>query len=191
MASEVEICNRALQKLGQPIITSLTENSVAARACNTAFIPVKLAELRKHNWSCAIKRVQLAADTDEPIFGKDYSYTLPADFLRLLPRDPEDNLNDRDWQIEENRKLITNEAAPFNMRYIKNITDPNEMDPLFREALSSKLALEICYAVTQSNTLKESLREDYKDAIREAKRTNGIERVPQESSEDSFITARR
>jgi len=189
MASKVEICNRALQKLGAKRITDLTEDSVNARACNVAYEPVKLSELRKHPWNCAIKRVQIAASATPPEFGRTNSFPLPSDFVRLLPPYPEMNVNDLDWQIE-GKAIYTYDDAPLNVRYIYDVTDPNEMDMLFREALATELAIELCEELTQSNTKKAGLKDDYKDIIKEAKRTNGIENVGQEPPDDPFITVR-
>jgi len=189
MASKVEICNRALQKLGAERITSLTEDSVNARACNVAFEPTKLAELRLHPWNFAIKRAQLAASATPPAFGRPNSFPLPADFVRLLPPYPEMNTNDLDWQIE-GKSIYTFDDAPLNVRYIYDVTDPNEMDVLFRESLAAKLAVELCEELTQSSSKQDSLATAYELSIRNAKRNNGIENVGQEPPEDPFITVR-
>ena len=189
MASKVEICNRALQKLGAERITSLTEDSVNARACNVAYEPVKLSELRAHPWNFAIKRAQLPASATPPEFGRPNSFPLPSDFVRLMPPYPEANTNDLDWQIE-GKQIYTFDSAPLNVRYIYNVTDPNEMDVLFREALATKIALELCEEFTQSPSKKADIKDDYKNIIREARRTNGIENVAQQPPEDTFITAR-
>lgn len=189
MASTVEICNRALQKLGANTVISLTDNSVNARACNLAFEPCKKAELRSHTWNFAIKRAQLSAEVPAPIFGKQNQFPVPNDFLRLLPPDPLDNLNDLDWQIE-GRKILTDFSAPLEIRYIYDVTDPNEMDAIFREALSTRIALEICEQLTQSNTKKADLKDDYKQIIQTARRTNAIENIAAEPPEDVWITTR-
>lgn len=189
MASKVEIANRALQKLGARRIVSLGEDSVNGRAINTAYEPVKLAELRKHSWSFAVKRASIAADAAAPLFNRGVSYQLPSDFVKLLAQDPEQNMNDLDWQIE-GRKIITNETAPLEIRYIYNVDDPNEMDALFRETLSSKLALELAEELTQSNTKKEALLRAYKDTIAEARKANAFERVSQVPQSDSWVTIR-
>lgn len=189
MASTVEICNRALQKLGASRIVALTDNSPNARACNLAYIPVLYSELRKHSWSCAIKRAELAALSTAPLFGKTNAFQLPADFLRLLAPDPEENLNSHDWQIEQN-KIYTNYSSPLQIRYIFKLEDAEIMDDLFREALSAKLAMEMCEEITQSNTKKQLLRQDYIDAIREAKRVNAIERPALDTPEDTWLTVR-
>lgn len=189
MASEVDICNRALQKLGAERIQSLAQDHRNARACAAAYESVRDAELRAHPWSFSVKRAQLAADSDAPSFGRANAFQLPADCLRLLSPYPEDNLNSLDWQIE-GRAIYTDDDAPLEIRYVAQITDPNVMDVLFREALAAKLALELCEELTQSNTKKQLLKQDYKEAILEARRTNAIERVSAEPPEDTWITVR-
>lgn len=189
MASKVEIANRALQLLGAKRIVSLTEDSRNARAVNAAYEPVKKAELRKHPWGFAITRVALAADATAPAFTKTNSFPMPSNCLRPLAPDPEVNYNDLDWIIE-GRAIITNDSAPLNLRYVRDVDDPNIMDPLFREALSAKIAREICEEITQSNTKISTADAVYKEAIDEAKRVNAIEKVAAKPPEDEWITVR-
>jgi len=186
MASEVGICNRALQHLGALRIASLDETSVEARACNNAYEPVRDALLRSHPWSFAIKRASLAADATDPEFDPPGTrYPFPTDALRiLLP-----NSTDCDWTIED-RYILSDWTAPLEVRYVAQITDPNTMDPLFREALAAKLAIEMCEEITQSNTKLAGLLEKYKDIIHDAKRSNAIERPAQDLREDDWLTAR-
>lgn len=189
MASNADIANRALQKLGAKRITILTEDSRNARAVNAAFETLKEAELREHPWNFAIKRVQLAAETTAPPFGRARYFQLPSDFLRILPPDPEYNMNDLDWQIE-GRLIATNDSAPLDVRYIYNVTDPNTMDVLFRECFAARIAMELCEELTQSNTKKAAAEADYDNAIAKAKRTNAIERVAAKPPEDTWVTVR-
>ena len=189
MASTVEIANRALQILGAKRIVSLTEDSRNARAINAAFEPVKRAELRKHPWSFAIKRVQLAADATAPAFTKTNSFPLPSDFIRLLSPDPEVNFNDLDWNIE-GQSIITNDDAPLDARYIYDVTNPNIFDMLFREALAAKLAEQLCEEITQSNSKVATAQSFYTTAIAEAKRANAIEKVAEEPPTDTWVSVR-
>jgi hypothetical protein len=189
VASKVEIANRALQLLGAKSITSLTEDSRNARSINLAYEPVKLAELRKHPWNFAIKRAQLAASTTEPLFNRENSFPLPSDCVRLLSPDPEVNFNDLDWQIE-GRNIITDWDDPLDVRYIYDVTDPNEMDVLFRELLSSKLAMELCEEITQSNSKKADAKAMYDEILAQAKKANAIEKVAERPPEDEWITIR-
>jgi len=189
MSDAVQICNRALQRLGAKRITSLTQDVPNARSCNFAYEPVRDAELRAHTWSCAVKRAQLAEDSTEPLFGKSARFALPSDFLRLLPLDPVQNDNTFDYQIEAGY-IYTNYTAPLNIRYVYRLESVPLMDTLFREALSMRLAMELCEEITQSNTKLQLLQDDYKRVLREARRVNAIERVAQDPPDDTWITVR-
>ena len=114
---------------------------------------------------------------------------MPSDFLRLLPPDDDYNYNDLDWQIE-GKKILTNDGAPLNVRYIYRVSDPNQYDSLFVEALACRLAVELCEQLTQSNTKAQIVRDDYVRAIREAKRLNAFENKPAEQQTDTWITCR-
>lgn len=187
MASETSICNRALQKLGAERIVDIDEDSSNARACKALYSELRDAELRSHPWSFSIQRVQLAAEALAPAFGKAYSFQLPSDFLFL--REDDFNSLSKDWIIE-GRKLLTDEGGPLNIRYNKQITDPNEMDSLFRELLSTIMALELCEELTQSNSKKEGLKDDYKQIVNKAKKANAIERIALQPPEDEWVTVR-
>lgn len=194
MTSVVGICNRALQKLGASAISALDENSKNARECSSAYESLRDAELRSHPWGFAIKRVQLPASSTAPAFGRARMFTLPADNLRLLAQYPELNDNHNDWQVESDNEgspaILTNDAAPLNVRYVARMEDPTVFDAMFVEALASRIAYELCEAITQSNTKKQAAAQDYTRAISEARRINAIERVAQKPPEDEWVTVR-
>jgi hypothetical protein len=185
MASQVEICNLALQKLGASLIIDLSEGSQAADACNASYNHVRDSELRAHPWNFAIKRAVLAADVATPAFDYSYQFTLPVDCLRVLP--PVDY--DVDWRIE-GRKIVTNWTAPLYIRYIAQITDPNEYDRGFIEVLACAIALHLCETLTQSNQKLQNIGQMYQKAIRDAKRQNAFENISEDMPEDSWIVAR-
>jgi hypothetical protein len=189
MASQTDICNRALQKLGAKRIVSLSDDSPSARACITAYDTVRQAELRAHNWNFAISRQVLAADALAPEFGRAYSYTLPSGCLKIIDPYPEQNLNDRDWVIE-GRKIYTNDVAPLNVRFISDITDTSLFDALFVESFAARMAVEMCEQLTQSNTKKDLLQKEYIQNIREARKASSIEKRPIEPATDTWLTVR-
>lgn len=190
MASEVEIANRAISRVGGTRITSLTEASVNARAVNAVFTTLRDAELRAHSWNFAIKRARLAADATAPAFGPANAYVLPSDYLKLLPPDKNQHYNDLDWQIE-GRRILSDTAAPLDIRYIYRVTDPNEMDPLFREAFAMRIAMTICEPLTQSNTKIQLITADYEAAIRAARKADAFEEVAIEPPEDTWLSVRQ
>lgn len=190
MATETDICNFALQKLGAKAISSLDEDSRNGRACNEVYTMVRDAEYETNRWNFTIVRASLAASPLPPVFGDDDNvYPLPADFIKLVSPDPETNYNDRDWRVE-GRNIISFYSAPLNIRYVSRVTNPGLMPPLFVQALSARLAIELCELLTQSNTKKATLAAEYKTSIAEAKKSNGIQNPPTDAALDTWITAR-
>lgn len=189
MASEVGICNRALQKLGASSILSLTEDSTEGRACNLAYKPVRDALLRSHWWSFSIKRASLAASSTSPLFGYDNQFPLPSDYLKLIPPDHREKVYMTDWKLEDGF-IRTNDDAPLEIRYVSRVTDPNKFDALFIEALSARLAMEMCEQLTQSNAKRQLAMQEYQDSIREARKHNAFENPPVEAPDGSWITSR-
>jgi hypothetical protein len=197
MASAVDICNLALQRLGAKSIGALTEDTTAGRECNRVYEHARDSELRSHEWSFARTRIELAADSAVPSFGYAVQYTLPSDYVRLLPARTVTNDTTSlggldpniDWQIE-GRKILTNDTAPLQIVYLKKVTDPNDFDELFTDVLVSRIAMDVAEKITQSNTKKTDAQNRYTLAKQDAKRINAYERPPQESPTDEWIVAR-
>lgn len=188
--SAVAICNLALTKLGETRIRALTEDSANARACNSCYDLILDQELRAHPWNFAVKRTTLAPSSVEPESDYDYAFPLPSDYLRLLPP----ARRGLDWKIENHEgrpAILTNDGDSLEIRYIARITDPTVYDSLFVKAFSLALADHLCEAITQSNTKKADIRNDKRDALREARRMNAFEKTSDEPAEDPWLTARR
>lgn len=198
MASEIQVANRALTKLGAARIISFDDDNKQGRAIKSCFYDLRDDELRAHRWSFAMKRTTLAADADAPAYGYKYQYTLPADFLRL------DMVNDRypsaimdnyigaeynDWTIEGG-KILTDDSGEMKLRYIARVTEPNAWDVNFREALSCRIAAELAEDLTQSNQKRQLAWDEYKRAITQAVRTNAIEKPPVMPPDDQWVISR-
>lgn len=198
MASVIQVANRALTKLGSARITSLSDDVKAARSISSCFEDIRDDELRAHRWQFSMKRTTLAALADAPVFGYTYQYALPSDFLRLdmindeYPSAVMDNYigaETQEYMIEGN-VILTDIEAPLKLRYISRIEDPNAWDVNFREAMASRLAAELAEDLTQSDTKKQNAAKDYDRAIRQAVRTNSIERPPATPPDNSWIVSR-
>lgn len=198
MASTIEAANTALSKLGSATITSLTDNTKAARAISRRFDAVRRAELRRHRWTFAIVRAALPAMTTAPSWGYSLQYQLPADLLRLdqvsefwYVTNLVDYVNGEMKFFEvEGGKILTDLPAPLNIRYSTDVVDPNKWDAAFYEMFASRLAYEICEELTQSSTKKQDLIADYKTSRSEAIAANAIERPPTMLPDDSWVFSR-
>jgi len=169
MASVVGICNGALNQLGATTILSLTEDSKNARLCNSRYTQVRDALFRTHPWNCLQKRIELALDASAPTWGFKYSYTLPADCLRLL------RILDYDTNYKvEGRKVLSN-SETMKILYVSRVTDPNEYDELLRETISASLGADIAFGVTSNNQTAKNMYELFKDKLRDARFVDSTE----------------
>lgn len=190
MASVVDICNIALQKLGAGRITSISQDAVNARACLTAYEHCKKAALERHPWRFATKRASLPADVPTPDWGKSSSFELPADYIRLLNDYPEMNSTARDFEIE-GRKIFTNYTAPLEIRYVYDVQDTSLFHPLFCEVLACDMADQMCEALTQSNSKKQAIVSDRDRALSDARKANAFVSIAQVAPMSPWITGRQ
>lgn len=185
-ASDVFICNLALQALGQPAITALTENSVAARECNRCYEHLRDLLVTTHRWHFAEAQDQIAAESTAPSFGYAYAFPWPSDCLRPLP--PNDYT--LDWKMQ-GRKILSDDSGPLDLIYLKRVADTAQFPATFTQYLALKMAHHMCEKLTQSNTKKASLAEDIREARAEAKKANDFADLSPEPPEDAWISAMR
>jgi hypothetical protein len=185
MASVVDVINKALDLLGHGAITSLGDGTKAANLATRDWPLVRDLVLRDHPWNFAVKRSTTAPLVEAPAWGFSYQHEFPSDLLRLLEiRD----LRADEYQIEGN-KILTDESVLY-LRYIRQVTDPNEYDALFIDTVSLRLAYEMCESLTQSNTKRELLWRDYENSMTRAKLVDAQENPPTVFAEDSWLESR-
>ncbi len=198
MAGQVEIVNRALTKIGEQRILSLSDDVEAARSADSLWDIVRDAELRIRRWKFSITRASLAALVSTPDWGFDYQYQLPSDCLRVVQVGeyyPGVSLTDyrsadeTEWRVE-GRKILTNEAAPLKIRYIARIEDTGEWDAAFVEAFACRLAAELAERLTQSNTRRQLAWDEYKLAVGMAVRADAIEAAPEPLPDSEWVLSR-
>lgn len=200
MASTVDIANYALNSLGASNISSFTENSKAARIVNQRYEGVRDAVFRAHPWNCLIRRAELAQETTPPAFGYANQYALPTDpfCLRVLEFSngtlsyPQDNILSNSGGpvfVIEGRKLLTDEGVA-RIKYVGRITDPQQYDASLTEALSARLAAEICYAITGSTSMVQMQTAMYDAKINEARFNDATEGATQRLEASDFIESR-
>lgn len=199
MASNVQIANSALTKLGAARIMSLSDNKKEAREINAIFELRRDHLLRSYNWSFAMERTTLPALDETPAWGYSYLYQLPTDCLRVVQVDDmwvvpglADYTSGPDSEPYKitGRRVETNIGAPLKLRYVKRITDSGSFDAAFVEVFAADLADQACEALTQSNTKREQTQHALKQALLEAVRANAIELPPEAIPDDSWILSR-
>lgn len=184
MASEIEIINGALIRLGQAPIVSLDEESKEA-VYSKQMIGTELQELlAEADWFCAYETVSLVK-IDETPAGFKYAYQLPNDCLRPVKIELDDNpfffnqlsydesYNSRQsaYRIQK-RKLCTN-AESVVLGYVSSIK-VSEMDPTLASVFILKLAAALSFALTASTTNAQFQEQLYRDKLKKAKGKNAL-----------------
>lgn len=194
MASQVQIVNQALTKLGAARITSMDDGTNSARVMSAIYDIKRDAELAANPWTFAIKRASIPASTDTPGFYWSHAYPLPSDFLSLVQVGADFAFYESDTGAlfdVEGGAILTNESSPLDVRYVYRVTNPGLYPALFVEALACRLAAEACEQITQNQSKREAAWSEYKQALRQARRTNAIEQPPRLLPETGWVRAMR
>jgi hypothetical protein len=181
--NDTQLCNLALAEIGDTYsITDINETSNQAAVCRLFFAPTRDALLRGHQWNFARSLANLSAESTAPVFGWDYQYALPSDFLRLV------EFNGLDaWQTEDDFQIANGPSGGLvllcdeneaSIVYISRVTDANLFDALFVEAFTLRLASRICTKLTKDDAIKDRLAREAKEALARARQTDANESRP-------------
>lgn len=191
MASKESIINIALDELGADMVLLAEQQTENARTLAARFDDNLDAVLRAHPWNCAMARKLVATDAETPAFDWSYQYTLPPDPYCLRAWRVNEDYRGRGAKfIIEGRKLLTNEAGPIRLRYIKRVSDLSELDSLTVQATALRLASGSAQRITQSRPRAKDLWDKYVLVLKQARSIDAQEGTPEEPVSDSFIDAR-
>ena len=82
--TSLSICSDALILLGAAPISSFTEGSDAAQACDRLYPDLRDNVIANYMWSWSVKKVQIARLSTNPLDEWKYAYQLPGDMLSGL-----------------------------------------------------------------------------------------------------------
>lgn len=199
MASQNSIANHALDLVGEPSISDISDTTERAVRLLAAWDDTRDAALRARNWRFSIARDSLSALSSTPAWGFDYQYQIAGDVVRVIqvdqyfPAPP--SLSDyvggdtAPYRIEQD-KILTDIAAPLKVRWVLNSIDVGLWDPCFARVMACDLADRVSIRLTESETMKSRIKAERMDALREATRANAIEQPPTAFGESSWVASR-
>lgn len=184
----IQICNMALAKIGSDsFITSFDDGTKAARHLSIFYEPIRDSLIRSHLWRFARKQYQLAPLVEQPLFDGGYYFQMPTDCLRVVvPDEQYFNAYGR-WSVEGNKILA--DTNVLNIVGLQRVTDTALFDPIFTEALATKLAHELCLPLAQSESLKNALKADARELIIRAAHIGATEQDSQKFISEVLIGA--
>src|ERR1700761_304425 len=169
MASQLDICNSALIKLGGMPLVALNDGSKEGTVLSARYNMCRDYVLREHPWKCAIKRVSLAPLSGTPLSDPrtlrqwQYAFQLPADYIRLV-------LNDDDrlfFQVEGNT-FLSNEQSVM-IKYVWQVSDPNIFDSHLAETIAWYLAQDVSMNLIQNTAVSDRMTKNYIGFLSKAK----------------------
>lgn len=199
--SSVDICNLAGDLLDiEPIASIENPTNYTEELFARWYDIVRQECLRSHPWNFARKRVQLAADSSDPVFGYNAQFTLPSDFLKVVyvHGDVTDNdfpVQAGSYTIEGGKMLIGDlnfsSTETLNLVYISDFETVPQMDGLFKDYFATKLAARIAYKATQSNASVERVNVLMQDLEMRARAMDGQDNPPKRIQRSRALSARR
>ncbi len=189
MASDVDIANVGLSKIGGKAITAFAEETVSGRLVNLTYNGLRDAVLRDHFWNFAMRRASLAASTTSPEWGFSNAFDLPSEPNYCLRVKNVNNAFDDQWKVE-GRQIVTDLSAPLQILYIQRVTDSEQFDSLFVETLAQFCAAEWAEKLTSSTTLRTQMTQLYSAKLQQARSMDGQEGTTDDLEASEWINAR-
>lgn len=194
--TKIDICNIALGRIGRKAaITSLTENSAEARACNRVWDMVRQSLLREFTWSFSRKIALLALSTDT-VPGWSYLYAYPPDCLQALRifnvAGAELRGEQEKWDVITvgNSTFIACNIEQAYLEYTADKTDTDDWTAQFIDCLAWRLAFELAMPLTGDQNLRNSCWQLYASVGGMAKTTNAAEKNVDPFKDRRYINAR-
>ena len=168
-ASEADLLNGALARIGAVRIVSIDDAVTTARWCKTLYPPLRRRAFSMHFWTFAEWRDQLAQVTPKPEFEFAFAYSLPADFIRikeyngalvdLSAVDPLYQFQITGRYKIEDQFLYTNDGE-VKIVYTRDVENPARWSGFFFEFVKVYLASELCYAINKDDRKASALLQE-------------------------------
>ncbi len=180
MSTEVEICNTALSYIGiDKIISSLSEDSIEAKACNRVYNNARDFVLRTHPWKFATRTIDLA-DLGTPPADWGYRYAYPSDCIQiqeiLSVNKDVDPATPYEVALSEDKsaKVILCDKPQAALKYTVIVTNSGLFDIMFADALSWRIAF-LIWTLTGSRKVQQSAMDGFNQSINMAWAANSNE----------------
>lgn len=185
--TSIDLCSRALIKIGAKSISSFSEESAEATVAEQLYTPTLEGLLSSYPWRFALSQRELTRLTQAPNGDFSYAYALPNDFLRAISAGTGRRGKGLDYRLFNNQLHTNSENVLLTYLY-----KPNEMNfpPFFSQVIISWLAAEFCLPLTESTSRADHLRTLAEADFARAKLIDSQQSVPSCFQDFSLIEVR-
>jgi hypothetical protein len=216
MASVIEICNRALGRIGiDQLIESLDDPNNRARNCKLQYEPCRDEVMQDFPWNFAQTCIALSLVADVEVPGWRYAYRYPANALKVHRVSDEagiriSSVNGVSWEVcnydmllpiktpfmvmadpvTDGGKLVVSDVEFAYAWYTTKVTDPSQFSPLFRSALGWRMAMELALSTKASVPLYNNASSQYGWAVSQAQVGSLNEEASDPEAQSGSVMAR-
>jgi hypothetical protein len=173
--TSIDLCSRALVKIGASSISSFDEGTAEAHVAASIYPAIRDGLLSAHPWNFAIAQRRLAKLAASPVADYESGFALPEDSLRIISAGAGARGRGLAYRIQQ-RTLYTN-AEDVVLTYVFRAAEA-DFPPFFNLALIARLAAEFCIPLTDSTSRWASLYKIAEDELRRARLTDAQEDTP-------------
>lgn len=183
----LEICARALLKIGAQPIASLDEGTAEAEVAANLYPATRDALLSLHPWSFATGQESLPRLAAVPAADFSYAFQLPAGFLRVLSAGAPGSSLGLAYRILEGRLHCS--AEQVTLAYIFR-PDEAAFPPFFAAALATRLAAEFCIPLTEQTGRAQTLFNQAEAELRAARHADSAQATPRALHDFPLVAVR-
>lgn len=186
-----DLVNLALDILKEAPIGSIEDARPVAQWAKRNFAVTRDSLLSRADWNFAMKRASLPVDGNAPAFGWKYSYTLPADCIRVVPLTSCGNYEGTPIPHEvEDHKILTNASGPLKVRYVYRNENYARYPAVFVEALAAYLAMKAAHWITGKQGYQQIAQGLFAEAMRTAWLVDAIEGTSPRAADNEWVQSR-
>ena len=215
-SADVNICNLALNHLGQPQIVTMADATKAARRCLLIYANIRDQVIRSAGWKFSTILDTLVQLPNETVLGWSFVGVYPANCINVrkifgvtntifnlpLYQDTDNGLIPPIWeqplpqpfrvirQPDLSSMVIVCNLNPAYIEYSISVDDPTQYDAVFIQALSYRLAADLAIPLGGNSDQEKSMLEKYAMAMSEAARLDGNEGLQQNREISNYVNVR-
>jgi hypothetical protein len=152
--SDIELCSRALVRLGASPIDAFDGQSAEARVAEALYPPVRDAMLSAYAWSFCTAQGRLVKLPDAPLADYAHAFALPDNYLRAISAGGGSKGRGVNYRIMNGALHAHQEEIVLT--YLFKAAE-EDFPPFFDAALITRLAAEFSIPVTESTSRTETL----------------------------------
>lgn len=165
----LELCTRALLRIGAQAIASMDEGTAEAEIASGLYYGTRDALISSHPWSFATGQASLPRLASKPSADFQFAFQLPAGFLRALSAGGPQLGRGVNYRLFEDR--LHCDADQVTLTYIF-LPHESSFPAFFAAALVARLSAEFCIPLTESSPRAQLLFNQAENELRAARRAD-------------------